>query len=370
MARARILYLITKAEVGGAQVHLSELLKAFHRDFDLYLATGQDGFLVNAARELGTQTTVLKNLVHPVSPWKDAVAIREVSQVIAAVRPHLLHAHTSKAGVVGRLAAIRQRVPSVYTAHGWQFGEGVPWTRKLLTLPVETAAAKFTDRIIVVSEADWRLARRYGIDRLGRVTLIHNGISDVPLRASPAQGDLVRLVMVARFAAQKAHRQLLEALAPVKDSHRPWAVWLVGDGPTRPAMESLARRLGISERVTFLGERSDVPELLARCHIFVLASNWEGLPLTVLEAMRAGLPVVASDVGGVSEAVVDGETGFLVPRGNVGVLRERIIRLVESPELRLRMGRAGRLRYERYFTLQRMIQQTRKVYHEVLASRR
>ena len=366
VSRARILHLITKAEIGGAQIHLAELIRGLRHDFDLFLVTGQGGFLVELARNLGIQVTVLKNLVHPVKPWKDVMALAEVSRLLATLRPHVVHAHTSKAGLVGRLAAFKLQIPSVYTVHGWQFADGVPWTRRLLSLLVEGLAARRTDRIVVVSEADARLARRYRIGGMDRIVIIPNGVPDVPLRADPAGGDPVELIMVARFVRQKAQDRLLYALAPVKD--RPWMLRLVGDGPTRAAVEALAYRLGLSGRVMFLGERSDVAELLARSHVFVLASNWEGLPLTVLEAMRAGLPVVAFDVGGVSEAVVDGETGFLVPRGNVEALRDRILRLIESPGLRLSMGQAGRTRYERHFTVERMLQQTRDLYHEVLAT--
>jgi glycosyltransferase involved in cell wall biosynthesis len=366
MTKARILYLITKAEVGGAQVHLGELIKGFHGEFELYLATGQDGFLVKEARDLGIHVTILKQLVHPVKPWRDAGAVAEVSRLVAKVRPDLVHAHTSKAGLIARFAAFARKVPSIYTVHGWQFGEGVPLPRKVLALAVEGLAAKYTDTIIVVSEADRRLASRYRIERSGRIVVIRNGIPDVPWRANPAEGNPVRVVMVARFAPPKAQDQLLRALAPVKD--RRWVLQLVGDGPTRTSAERLADRLGMSDRVMFLGERTDVAELLAQSHVFVLASNWEGFPLTVLEAMRAGLPVVASDVGGVDEAVVDGETGFLVPRGNIEALRERIVRLIQSPALRLSMGKAGRMRYEQQFTVERMLQQTRSVYHDVLAA--
>lgn len=366
MARARILYLITRAEVGGAQVHLLELLRAFYREFEIYLATGEEGFLTEKARELVSGVRVLKYLVHRIEPWRDAVSVAEVSRLIRDVRPHVVHAHSSKAGIISRLAALRLGVRAVFTAHGWAFAQGVSWKRKLFSIPMEAVTARFTSKIICVSEADRRLAERYHVARPHQLTVIHNGIRDTLWRADPSGGPPVRVTMVARFASQKAHDQVLRALTLVREM--PWELWLVGDGPSRPMMEQMAEQLGIRDRVTFGGERRDVAELLAKCHIFLLASNWEGLPLTILEAMRAGLPVVASDVGGVREAMIDGETGFLVPRGSVDILRDRLLRLIESPELRARMGQAGRSRYERYFTVERMIRQTRQVYEEVLAA--
>jgi glycosyltransferase involved in cell wall biosynthesis len=132
-------------------------------------------------------------------------------------------------------------------------------------------------------------------------------------------------------------------------------------------MEALADSLGIRARVNFLGQRRDVDRLLAGSQISVLASNWEGFPLSILEAMRAGLPVVASTVGGVAEAVLDQETGYVVPRGDVEVFRDRIKALLESQPLRLRLGANARRRYEQLFTLNRLVSRTLDVYRDVLA---
>jgi len=365
--KLRVLYVITKAEVGGAQSHLLELIRGLRDEFDIHLATGQSGFLVREARALSVPVTVLRNLVHPIHPVKDVAALLELAQLVAKVRPTLVHAHSSKAGIVARLVASKFGVKSVFTAHGWAFAEGVPWKRKVLAVGTEALAARFTSKIIVVSERDGYLAVRYRVARPDQLVVIHNGIRDVMYRADPASRLPVRVIMVARFAPPKAHDQLLQALASMNDL--PWVLWLVGDGPTRPFVEERARQLGIEDRVVFLGERKDVAQLLAQCHIFALTSNWEGLPLTIIEAMRAGLPVVASEVGGVSEAVVDGETGFVIPRGRVDILQDRLLRLLESPELRVQMGLFGRARYEQYFTVERMLAETRRVYEEVLVAR-
>ncbi len=157
---------------------------------------------------------------------------------------------------------------------------------------------------------------------------------------------------------------LLRAMAPV---NLPFQLIFVGDGPTRSHLENEAARLGLADRTEFLGNRRDVAEILSGADIFALPTNWEGFPLSILEAMRSGLPVVASDVGGVAEAVADGETGFLTPSGSIAALRERITSLLTEPALRRRMGAAGRARYERDFTLSGMIEKTRNVYRSVSA---
>jgi glycosyltransferase involved in cell wall biosynthesis len=132
-------------------------------------------------------------------------------------------------------------------------------------------------------------------------------------------------------------------------------------------MQSLASSLGIADRVHFLGQRMDVAQILARSQVSLLVTNWEGFPLSILESMRAGLPVIASAVGGIDESVRDGETGYLVPRGGVDQLRERIARLVEDPELRHRMGVNGRLSFEQHFTLERSVAKTLDVYRQAVS---
>jgi len=172
--------------------------------------------------------------------------------------------------------------------------------------------------------------------------------------------------MVARFADFKDHGVLLRAFAKVPGQAR---LKLVGDGKTLPAAKTLAEELGIRDRVEFKGVRSDVPEILAQTDVFVLASKTETLPISILEAMRAGLPVIASDVGGISEEVVDGETGLLVPAGSVEELSGALKRLLADRQLRVAMGNAGRRRFERLFLAETMLERTQALYEEVLAER-
>jgi glycosyltransferase involved in cell wall biosynthesis len=171
--------------------------------------------------------------------------------------------------------------------------------------------------------------------------------------------------MVARPGPQKDHPTLLRALAGLTD--QPWEVDLVGDGPLMGETHALAAALGIGGRVHLLGQRMDVAEILAGAQVSLLVTNWEGFPRSILEAMRASLPVVASAVGGIEESVRDGETGYVVPRGGVDVLRDRIGRLLADPGLRVRLGANGRARYEQHFTLDQTVAKTLAVYRDVLA---
>lgn len=172
------------------------------------------------------------------------------------------------------------------------------------------------------------------------------------------------MVMVARFEPQKDQATLLRALGGLRD--QAWELDLIGEGPLMPEMKALAASLGLAERVRFLGQRTDVHHLLAQAQISLLVTNWEGLPLSILEAMRAGLPVIASDVGGVAEMIEDGGTGYLVPRGGIELVSERIARLLRDPDLRSRLGASGRSRYESQFTLEHSVGRTLEVYRSVL----
>ena len=361
----RLLYLITRAEPGGAQVHLLELLRGFRDRAELHLGVGedQDGFLVEEARALGVRVHLLRHLVQPVRPVKDFRGLFEVMALLRKVRPHLLHAHSSKAGFLGRLAGRALGVKSVFTAHGWAFTDGVPEGMKRLALSMERLAGRLGDLVLAVSEYDRALALRHKVAPPERIRVVHNGVPDTPFRADPRKAP-PRLATVARFAPPQDHAPLLKALSGLKEL--PWSLDLVGEGPLLPQAKALAEALGLGERVRFLGRRLDVDRVLAEAQVFVLATNWEGLPLSVLEAMRAGLPVVATGVGGVGEAVVEGKTGFLVGRGDEEALRARLRTLLLSPDLRARLGEAGRRRYEEGFTLDGMLARVWAAYEEVL----
>jgi len=367
----RIAYLITRADpIGGAQIHVRDLALAArdHGHHPAIITSGR-GPLIDGFRQAGVPVFVLRHLTAPIRPWSDVRALGEVRAALAEVQPDLVAAHSSKAGILGRLAGRSLRLPVVFTVHGWAFTPGVPGPRAAVYRRLERMVGPLANRLITVSEFDRRLALEARIAHADRIVTVHNGMPDVAsdLRADPRRMR-PRIVMVARFEPQKDHATLIRALGGL--SAQSWELDLIGEGPGMPAMRALAAELGIADRIRWLGQRMDVQRLLAEAQIATLITNWEGLPLSILEAMRAGLPVVASDVGGIAETIRDGETGYLVGRGAVEQVRNRIGRLLEEAELRGSLGAAGRSLYERQFTLEHCVTRTLAVYQSVVAEKR
>lgn len=365
MANPRILMLITRAELGGAATHVADLLRGLRDRFDLHLGTGETGYLTDVAAELGVPRHILPSLVQPLDPSRDVAALSETIQLIRNIRPDLVHAHTSKAGFIGRAAARRAGVPSIFTAHTWCFAEGTSLKWKVVGTPLERLASHWCSTIINVSEANRQLALSSNISPAQKQITIHNGIFDHQLRARPAEGTVPRIIMHARFAPQKAQSLLIEA---VRGISQPYELALVGDGPTRAALEQQVRTAGLSQHVQFLGQRMDMPELLAGSSIFALFTHWEGFPISILEAMRAGLPSVVSDVGGVREAI-DGSCGRIIIPGDVTGFRCALEELLGSGRLRKQLGDAARARYENNFTVDVMLNKTIAVYRALTESR-
>jgi glycosyltransferase involved in cell wall biosynthesis len=366
----KIAYIVTTASpIGGAQIHVRDLAgAAAAQGHSPSVITSGSGTFIEDLRGLGIPVRVLRHLGVPIHPLRDLRALREIHAALVELRPDLIAAHSSKAGILGRLAGRSLRVPVVFTVHGWAFTPGVPPLQAAVYRQAERLVAPLATKFITVSEYDRQLGLAARIAGADRMVTVHNGMPDIAedRRADPGRVP-VRLVMVARFGAQKDHATLFRALAQLRD-HR-WELHLVGEGPLMGEMQSLARELGVAERVQFLGQRNDVDRILSQSQISLLVTNWEGFPLSILEAMRAGLPVSASSVGGVSESVTEEETGYLVPRGDARRLRDRIERLLTSPELRIRLGGNGRARYQREFTLTHSVNRTLDVYRDVLAHR-
>lgn len=362
----KVLYMITLSEHGGAQANVRTLLAGMQGRADLALATSVEGWLTDEARAMGIPVHLVPEMVQPLSPWQDLQAVHALTRLFREVRPDLVHLHSSKAGLLGRIAARLTGIPAVFTAHGWAFTEGAPEGRRHIAVLSERLTAPLAARIISVSGYDTRLAERYKVGAPGQVVTIHNGLPDIGETPPPGpQSSLCRVVMTARFAPPKDQLTLIRAAAQVSGVH----LTLIGDGEGLSAAQSLVTALGVQDRVDFLGARSDVPQLLLAADVFALISNYEGFPISILEGMRAGLPIIATDVGGVQEAVQSGVTGLLVPKGDEAALVAALRTLATDKEERFAMGRAARDRFKQAFTEEAMLDNVRGIYLDALLRR-
>ncbi len=336
----RLLLLVTLGERGGAQSYVASLLPAVTERFETTLAAHGYGPLSDAASAIGVEFVPLRHVRRALNPWQDVLGLVELVRLIRRQRPDILHASSSKAGVLGRLAGWLAGVPiRIFTAHGWAFAaySGVP--SRLYRL-ADRSMRPITSVIICVAEYERLAGVAAGVCLPEQTVVIPNAVDVSALPRAAPRGGVVELISVGRLRAPKDLITLVRALARLERGS--FRASLVGDGPDRPMIEAELNRLGLAESVRFLGDRSDVAELLAGGDLFVCSSRSEGMPVSILEAMAVGLPVVASAVGGVPEIIDDGRTGLLVAPGAVAPLADALARLIGDRALRERMGRAGR----------------------------
>lgn len=362
----KIVYIITLANLGGAQVHLKDLIYHLPKNIDPYIIIGEDGWLSDEMKKMKLKVCIVPTLVRQISPQNDIKAVFNIKKEIELIRPDIIHCHSSKAGIIGRVVAKMCNVPVVFTAHGWAFTDGIsPW-KKQLYAHIEKFIAYWTNKIICVSEYDKNIALNVMPKQDDKLITIHNGIPDRYFKKNDITKKDFRLVMIARFSKPKNQRLLIETVAKLIEYNISLRLTLVGDGPNFLAMKNLVNKLDIAKYVEFLGSRTDIAEILLYNDVFILISEWEGFPISIIEAMRQGLPVIASDVGGVSEAVIDNETGLLLPINNIAILKEKILKLYYDRKLAHLMGLKGREQYLNYFTSDKMMKQIIGVYEDVL----
>ena len=326
------------------------MLAAQARGHDV-LGVSADGPLLDDARAAGLRVVAVP-MARSLSPLAQWQALRAMVRLLRAERPDLVHAHMPISGFITRLAARIAGVPRVaYTCHGFLFNQPGPWPRRVLGLVMEWLGGRMTDITLTVSTEEAADARRLWIAR--RAIAVGNGRdparfrpdADARARVRAALGvpaDRVAVVIVSRLVRHKGHLELLHAMRDVPGAE----LWVVGNrlpsdhGPDPTALFAQAP----PGSVRLLGYRTDIPAVLAAADIFALPSHFEGLPMSVIEAMLSGLPVVATRIRGPREQVVDGETGLLVPPMQAAPLAAALRRLVADPALRAAMGVAGRQR--------------------------
>jgi len=350
----RILLVITRLELGGAQrvvLHTAEHLD--RAEFAVGLAWGPGGLLDAEAEGISElQRFPVDSLIRPVAPLGDLRALAGLRAAVRTFRPHVVHTHSSKAGILGRLAARLERTPAVvHTIHGFGFTPLQSAPMRAVFRSVERLMARWTDHFIAVADCDRTRGVDLGLFAPERVSVIRAGI-DLDRFSGAAGGEKVRaqlgipadvpvITQIGNFKPQKAPLDFVRMAAGVHQRFPEAFFVMVGDGPLRTRAEALARELDVSHRMVFCGWWDDVPALLAATRVSVLTSRHEGLPCAVVESLAAGVPVVATAVDGVVEVVRSGDNGYLVPPGDVGALAKHVCRILESTADSARLAAAA-----------------------------
>jgi glycosyltransferase involved in cell wall biosynthesis len=363
--QGHVVHVITKGDVGGAQTHVADLAaEQVRRGWRVTVAVGSTGDATRLVRERGGDVVIIDHLRRSNDPIRAWRAAREVDELVGRLRPTVLHAHSSNAGVVARLVGRRRRLPTVYTAHGWPFQRGAPLGQRLVSRTLESVASRWWGSVICLTEAERHLAVDLGVVPSQRVHVVALGLPDRPVSrrsSDPIDGSIV---MVARFAPPKDQLGLLRVCANLMTE---WRLTFVGDGPDAFSVHQEVRRLGLVDRVQFVGEQSDVDPFIASASLVALWSRYEGMPLALLEACRAGAPWIAPDLPGARAIAGDPpQGGFIV--ADTHELRSTLDRVLRDPALLARVGAAGRRRYESAFTLSAMVDSIEQVYLGSLAA--
>lgn len=337
----RVLLLTTLAETGGAQTYTASLVELLLGRFDVVVAAHGPGPLRDATVRAGVRFRPLSQVRRAIGP-RDVLGLLELVVIMRRDRPDIVHANSSKAGVLGRLAAFLAGVPiRIFTVHGWAF-EASSGAKATLYRWADRLVSPLTTVTICVAESERAAGLAARTCRAATTVVIPNAADIAEATPVCADSNRVRLVSVGRLQSPKDFVTLVRALARLDG--RTFSAVIVGDGPHRAQVDAEVRTLGLADVVELAGERHDVPRLLAAADVFVLASRSEGAPLSILEAMHSGLPVVASRVGGVPDLVAEGTTGLLVAPGDPAALADALRRMIDDRDLRHRLGAAGRER--------------------------
>ncbi len=378
MARIKVLQVITLSELGGAQKVVYHIAAGLDpQQFDLTIACAPNGELVNWLRNLphGVQVVEIFNLKRSISPLYDLKAFLKLYSLMKKDTFDIVHCHSSKAGVLGRLAARLAGAQKIFfTVHGWGINEYQNWPVRFFYTWMERLAGALSTKVICVSESDLLKGQSLKLVAEDKLSVIYNGLPEPVKREGFLRKELnigekdIVIGTVARLASQKDPLFLLEVAERMinRPGNAPNEGQLyfviIGDGPLKSECENFINGKGLKGRVFLLGAREGAAELVRDFDIFVLFSRWEGLPLTIIEAMMAEVPVVANDVGGVGELVMDGETGFLVKGLDIAAAERALARLQADGGLRRRLGQAGRLRARQKFLLGEMLRRYRELY--------
>ncbi len=382
MKRVKILHIITRLAAGGAQRIAASIAGTLDRDkYEVTFASGLQDFCKDIKDEWNIDVTIIPNLVREINPLKDLIALIRLYFFIKKNRFDIVHTYTSKAGILGRVAAKLAGVPIILHSprgsifHSVYYG---PKARFLLRR-LENFAASFTDKIITCSEDEKKDYLENRIGTRDKYITIYSGLKEDDFlksydgnskrRELGISDDAILIGSVARLAPEKGHIFCLEAFRMLADKFPKVILLVVGGGPLRRDVEAKIDGLGLNNNVVMTGHRGDVLEIFASLDISLHTSMWEGLPRTIIEAMFMGKPIIATKVGGIPELIEDGITGILIQPNDKEALVSAVATLINDKSLAKRFGDTARVHAKEKFGLGTMIKNMTDLYSALIKSK-
>jgi glycosyltransferase involved in cell wall biosynthesis len=387
MGKTKVLRIIARLNIGGPAIHVVNLTAGLDpARFEQVLVVGTEspteGSMLDHALSHGVQPVQIPEMVTDFSlKPRDLTALNKLYRLMRQEQPLIVHTHTAKAGLLGRVAARLARVPIViHTYHGHVLQGYYSPLKNTLVRRMEQSLALLSNRLVAVSEQVKEDLVHYGVAPAAKIEVIPLGFNLAPfLEARTQRGQLrqeyaldrrARLIgIVGRLFPIKNHRLFLDAAARVAAQEPAARFLVVGDGELRSALEQQAQALGIADRVLFTGWRRDLPRIYADLDVLVVSSDNEGTPVSAIEAMAAGCPVVATRVGGLPDFITDGDTGVLVPPRDLNKLATAIVYLLDNPQTAGRIAQTAQPMVRERFTVQRLLANVDQLYSQLLMQR-
>ena len=378
MAKTKVAHIITMLELGGAQQNTIYTIEHLEKTkYEPILISGAGGILDQEVKNNPQiRCFFIPHLVRAISPLRDTLAFISLYRLLKSEKVDLVHTHSSKAGILGRWAAHFAKVPKImHTYHGFGFNDYQKWWVRRLLIWLERITARVTDKLVAVSNENIKKGLKNGIGEEVQYAMVHSGIETKVF--SEVSGDIDEkrkeigidknepvIGMIACFKPQKAPLNFIRLAERVCSVYPQAKFVLVGDGELRPKIEKLIAKLNLKNRVVLTGWRRDIPRIIHIFDVLVLTSLWEGLPRVFLEAWASGKPVVATDVDGARESIIDGKNGFLVEPDDLNRMAERVVWLIKNRDSAQKMGQEGRNTLYPSFDIDCMVKDIEKLYSE------
>lgn len=383
----KILYIVTQSEFGGAQRHVFDLANNFRNEFNIIVVAGNDPApdnLLTRCNEVGLKTHKFNFLKREIDLHNDFRALVEILKFIKIERPDVIHLNSAKAGILGSFAGWLSRFwiekpKIIYTVHGWTFLEPISRAKRLLYLWAEKISARFRDSLIVLSEKEKKITLLKRLSHPSKITVIPHGIDYEKmsfflkekarniLNAKIPQGELkfddFVVGTVANLYQTKGIQYLIEAAKSTISNHQTTIKFIViGEGKERKELEALIKKYNLENNLFLIGAAPEAYKLFWAFDVFLLPSVKEGMPYAILEAMAAGLPIIATRVGALSEMIEDGISGILIEPQNSEAIKNAITDLSKNPEKRKTLGLQARKRLIENYNINKMFEKTKNLY--------